>query len=154
MRSEMAKTVSATLAKLLAHKIEALLLAAAPLIAVGAAATRNALAQYVPQPAAEWAVLTTGAAVALLLTTILAWIAFRPRLEHLTKFGVYVDRKTGTYYCPKCLLTDKRRAPLYSNAEGRVWKCSACAILRINPDAPASDSPPIRPLAGTTWMGH
>jgi hypothetical protein len=57
----------------------------------------------------------------------------REDLEFNSHTGLWLDKKTGALYCPKCLDADKRN-PLKD--EGRGWRCYAGPHYFPNPDAP------------------
>lgn len=101
----MRQTITSALNTLLSQKLAVLLGTLwAPILSVAAVA-RHGLAQLIPQPAEEWAVLTTAAALAGLITSVASYYWFRPKLiEH---YGAFFKRKpNGEYheavYCGIC----------------------------------------------------
>jgi len=152
-QSEIGRKVIDALSTALSRKLELLLTAATAAVMAAAAGWRDYLARFVPDPAAQWAVLTTAAAIAGLLIAAATYFAVRPRLKHLTMIGVYEDLKTGDYYCANCFLKSKLHAPLYLTPDERHYKCSVCQHTRIVEIYEPVD-PPKPSEKDSSWMAN
>ena len=126
------------LALVLARKVEALLGSIWLSSLSVSISLRHDLAQFVPSPTDEWAVLTTGASIAALATALFSYFWFRPKLKPL-QFGVHQDAKTGAYFCSRCYLKDKKHFPLETTSNG--WKCRVCGQWKEDPNNPVTPLP-------------
>ena len=140
------------LTQALARKVELLLAASWVSVLAVIISGRHYLAQFVPLPADEWAVLTTGAALASLLTVAFAYFWLRPKFKPLS-WGVHQDIKTGAYFCSVCLIPNKIHSRMFLSKDGRFWVChSHSNHRRANPDYKEPDTPPIPPPHAQSWM--
>lgn len=113
---------------------------------------RSYLAQFVPFPTDEWAVLTTGAAIAALATALFSYFWFRPKLEP-TGWGTHKNIKTGAYFCSTCLIPNKVHSPMYLSSDSRFWRChSNSNHKKVNPDFKEPEQPPSPPPHAQSWM--
>jgi len=101
----MRQWLSALLKTVLSQKISLLLAAAWVPIITAAVSVRHYLAQFVPQPAEEWAVLTTASSLAGLLTAAGSYFWIRPKFTEF--YGAFFKRNpNGGYhdavYCGNC----------------------------------------------------
>ncbi len=143
--SELRQLILAASAKLLARKAEALLSLVSVTALSWAVAARSYLAQYMPRPAEEWAVITTAIALASLCLALLAWLRFRPKLRFEKETSAYVDEKTNQRYCPACKHNDNRFVPVGDTDYG--WKCPACKKLLFDP----ARKPEAQPVRGPAY---
>ena len=148
--------LTSVLAKVLARKIELLLAASWGSVLAVTISARHYLAQFVPLPADEWAVLTTGAALAALLTVAFVYFWFRPKFEP-TSWGSHKNIKTGTYYCSVCLIPNKIHSPMFLSSDGRRWICHSKLQSNHyvqNPEFKEPEPSPSPPRDAQLWMGN
>lgn len=99
-----------------------------------AARTRDYFAQFVPEPAAPWAVIFLAFAVCGFFLALSAFFYFRPRFKHDSELGVFRELKTGAYFCARCMIKEKRKSPLRDLPEKKGWRCSACGQRIMKPE--------------------
>lgn len=138
------------LARVLARKVEAILATGYASILGAVSLFRTHLAHFVPSPPEEWAVLTTGAALAALLTVAFAYFWFRPKYKHIPDLGINQNIKTGDYFCSPCWVKDKLHSPLTNTDHG--WKCRVCNKHFSDPSRPEQPLELWEPLDPT--MGY
>ena len=101
----MRQWLSSVLKTVLAQKLSLLLTVSWVPILTVAISARDYLAQFVPQPAEQWAVLTTASSLAGMLTAAATYFWFRPKfVEHRGAF--FKRNPAGGYhdavYCGVC----------------------------------------------------
>ena len=125
--------LSSVLKTVLSQKLALMLTVSWVPILTLAISARDHLAQFVPQPAEQWAVLTTASSLAGILTAAGAYFWFRPKWQFDQSTGAWLDVKTNLRYCAKCK-TNKVSSPLKTNFYS--WSCPACGSLYPDPSRP------------------
>ena len=149
MRKLVGQIISEVLSEVLSQKLALQLLATLAAVMSFAVVMREYLSQFVPQPAEQWAVLTTAAALAGLLAAVASFFYYRPKLKFITSVGAWMDVKTNTYYCHSCK-SKKLSSPLY--ASGGYLRCvvANCPTVLHDPDyvPPSPTKEKKKPSAG------
>ena len=132
------------LAQLLARKLELLLVSLSPTLTSVWFYFRTEIAQHLSDPTGRLALLTTGISISLFPLTLASYFWFRPKLKHIPSLGVHKDIKTGSYYCSRCYLKDKKSHPL--KTVHHAWQCHVCGNRADNPDDPIIPIPAYSPF--------
>lgn len=141
------KEIFKILTSALARKLEIFLAAAGISTLSVAVKARHYLAQFVPQPSEEWAIVSIGVALTSILIAIAVFFWFLPKFKP-TDFGTHINIKTGKQFCSTCLLQDKIHSPMFLDHDKSYWLCSVNkSHRRDNPDyvAPAKNENPSYP---------
>lgn len=131
MLQAMKKKISAALSIVLARKIELLIGGTYTFLIAEMVMGRAKLAKFVPQPADQWAVTTTFAALAGISIALFSFFWFIPSLIFDEKTNTYIDIKTGKHFCVSCKHSQNKKVPLGEIRNG--WKCACCKKYFPNP---------------------
>jgi hypothetical protein len=131
----------AIIEKVLVHFGSTLLIAGSLAVFGSALVFEQELAALVPQPSDVISVRLFG--LCFLLSGLLVGTYFyhKPRLKFVAEKGIFQDKKTKMFYCPHCLLRDKRKVPMANVTNG--WKCSVCSQYNQDPENPIIPLPTV-----------
>jgi hypothetical protein len=85
------------------------------------------------------------------MLALVAWVIYlHPRLTFDPRSGVLVNKRTGLYYCTRCRVGKRLRAPMQDFSKGKGWMCTVCGHVYDNPDY--EEPPSAKPKHKTSWM--
>jgi len=89
----------------------------------------------------------------LTVLALIAWVIYlHPKLKFDPHSGAFRHAKTGIFYCTKCKVEKRLRAPLQLRQSGIGWDCLACGKYYRNPDFKERGDPSRRPSGPHSWM--